>query len=171
MSSRLTAMDVAKQDFPRKVRGFAVEDVRIFLQSVAEEIARLNLENGELSEELGRLKREAEQYRGRESTLQQTLISAQRMTDDMKEKGRVEADLVVKQARLEAERVLQEAQDQLVLLEDEISRRKLERDLFQRRLRGLIDEHSSLLERRAEPGGESDDNVRFLPPRSGSEAG
>ena len=60
MSSRLTAMDIENQDFGRKLRGYDPQEVNLFLQSVAENVERLTLENGELLEELGHLR---EQHR------------------------------------------------------------------------------------------------------------
>lgn len=170
MSSRLTAMDVEKQEFRTRMRGFDPEEVRLFLRSVAEEIERLHLENGELLEELGRLRRDAETFRGREQTLQQTLVTAQSMTGEMKERAKAEAELIVRQARLNSERMLQHAQDQLGRLESEISRCKLERDLFERRLRGAIEEHLTLLERRLASESHPD-NVHVLRRRTGSDAG
>ena len=47
--SRLTAMEIEKQDFRRKVRGYDPDDVQMYLRSVAEEVERLHLENGEFS--------------------------------------------------------------------------------------------------------------------------
>ena len=150
--SRLTAMDIEKQDFRRKVRGYDPEDVQMYLHSVAEEVERLNLENGELREEVGRLKHAAQEIRGREQALQQTLVTAQSMTGEMKEKAKAEAELLVR-------------------LDAEISRCKLERDLFERRLRGTIEEHMALLDQRQQSDREVD-NIRVLPPRrANSEAG
>ena len=143
--SRLTAMEIEKQDFRRKVRGYDPDDVQMYLRSVAEEVERLHLENGELREEVGRLKHAAQEIRGREQALQQTLVTAQNMTGEMKEKAKAEAELMVRRARLNSERMLQQAQDQLARLEAEISRCKLERDLFERRLRGTLEEHMALL--------------------------
>lgn len=168
--SRLTAMEIEKQDFRRKVRGFDPDDVQMYLKSVAEEVERLNLENGELREEVGRLKHAAAEIRGREQALQQTLVTAQNMTGEMKEKAKAEAELVVRRARLNSERMLQQAQDQLARLETEISRCRLERDLFERRLRGTIEEHMSLLESR-QNGDREVDNLHVLPRRAKSEAG
>lgn len=168
--SRLTAMDIEKQDFKRKVRGFDPDDVQMFLRSVAGEVERLNLENGELREEIGRLKKAANEIRGREQALQQTLVTAQSMTGEMKEKAKAEAELVVRRARLNSERMLQQAQDQLARLEAEISRCKLERDLFERRLRGTIEEHLALLDQRQQTEREVD-NLHVLPRRAQSEAG
>jgi len=168
--SRLTAMEIEKQDFRRKVRGYDPDDVQMYLRSVAEEVERLHLENGELREEVGQLKHAAQEIRGREQALQQTLVTAQNMTGEMKEKAKAEAELMVRRARLNSERMLQQAQDQLARLEAEISRCKLERDLFERRLRGTLEEHMALLDSRRNSDVEVD-NLHVLPRRANSEAG
>lgn len=171
MSSRLTPMDIEKQEFGRKVRGVDPDEVRMFLHSVAEEVERLKLENGQLLEELGQLRSRAEGFERREQTLQQTLVTAQSMTGEMKEKAKAEADLVIRQARLTSERMLQLAQDQLARLESEISRCKLERDLFERRLRSTVEEHLLLLDQRREQPEVDLDNVHVLRRRNVSDAG
>jgi len=170
MSERLTAMDVEKQEFRRSMRGFDPDDVRLYLRSVAEEIERLNLDNGRMLEEIGQLRREVAEHRAHEQSLQQTLVTAQSMAQEVKQRSSAEADLIVREARLKAERTLHETQDQLARLESEISRAKLERDLFEKRLRLMVEEHLSLLDRRREDRDELD-NVRVLARRSGAEAG
>ena len=111
MTDRLTAMDVEKQEFKRKVRGFDPEEVRYYLKSVADEIERLNLENGQLREDAGRLKKERDEIQNREVVLQKTLVTAQKMSDDLKERAQGQAELLVRDARMKAERLLQDAQD------------------------------------------------------------
>lgn len=170
VTDRLTAMDIEKQVFRRKVRGFDPEEVQYYLKSVAEEVERLNLQNAELREEVGALRRQAEELRAREKLLQQTLVTAQKMTDELKDRSRSEADQIIREARMKSERLLQDAQDQLSRLEAEISRCKIEKDLFEKRLRASIDEHLSLLDRRREEG-DGFENVRVLHRRSGTEAG
>ena len=168
--SRLTAMDVESQEFPVRFRGYDPQDVRLFLRSVAEELERLNLENGRLREQVGAAKTAVDEFRRREQMLQQTLLTAQSMTGEMKEKAKAEAELLLRRARLDTERMLQQAQDQLARLESEISRAKLERDLFERRLRGTIEEHLSLLDQRRTDVKELD-NLHVLPRRTVSDAG
>lgn len=169
MSSRLTAMDVERQEFPRALRGYSPEEVRLFLRAVAEEIERLNLENAALREENGGLRERLEEIRERERALQDTLVTAQRMAGELKDKSRSEAELMVKEARLKAERLLEQAQDQLHDIEAEIGRLKLERDAFENRLRSTIEEHLALLDLRKKDRAELD-NLRFLR-RRGSEVG
>ena len=41
MTERLTAIDIEKQDFPKKVRGFDPQEVRMYLKTVSEDFERL----------------------------------------------------------------------------------------------------------------------------------
>lgn len=170
MSSRLTAMDIENQAFRSSFRGYDRGEVDLFLRSVAEEVERLNLEHGEMLEEVGRLRKGVEELRSREETLQKTLVSAQRMTDEMKQRAGKESELLVQEARLRAERLLKDAQDRLVRLEMDVNRSKLERETFERRLRGVLEQHLALLDMRSEAL-DGLDNLRVLPDRRGSEAG
>jgi cell division initiation protein len=170
MSDRLTAMDIENQKFPRKLRGYAREEVRMYLASVAEEIQRLNLANAELREEAGRLRDDLEAMKSRERTLQETLVSAQKMSGEMKDQAKRDSDLLLREARMRAERMLEQAQDQLARIEDEISRAKLERDAFESRLRSAAEEHIAMLDLRARDR-ESVENLHFLHRKTGSEAG
>ena len=80
MGSRVTALEIEEQEFGRRLRGYDVQEVKLYLQSVAEEIERLNLENGNMREQAGQIRDELERARSREVSLQQTLITAQRVT-------------------------------------------------------------------------------------------
>lgn len=168
MADRITAMDVEKQEFARRMRGYDQDEVRLFLQSVAAEIERLNLDNANLREEVGTLRARLEDFRERERTLQETLVTAQRMSEEMKDRSQRESDVMIKEARLKAERLLEQAQDQLYLIENEIGRLKLEKDAFENRLRGAIEEHLALLDLRKQEKGEMD-NLRFLRRRTSHE--
>jgi cell division initiation protein len=170
MSSRVTAMDVESQEFPRKMRGYDPEEVRMFLRSLAAEIERLNLENANLREEAGRLRDRADEYRDREKSLRETLVTAQQMADELKERTRTETDLMVKEARLKSERMLERAQDQLAKIESDIGKARLERDLFENRLRSTIEEHEALLDLRKQERADEFDNLRFLRRRTAAEA-
>lgn len=168
MADRITAMDVEKQEFARRMRGYDPDEVRLFLQSAASEIERLNLDNANLREEVGTLKARLEDFRERERTLQETLVTAQRMSEEMKDRTQRESDVMIKEARLKAERLLEQAQDQLHLIENEIGRLRLEKDAFENRLRGAIEEHLALLDLRKQEKGDMD-NLRFLRRRTSHE--
>ena len=113
MSSRLTAMDVENQEFGRKLRGYDRDQVDLFLRSISDEIERLNLERSEMTEEMGKLRSDLEQLRSGEETLRKTLVAAQTMAEGMKQRAEEESKLIVQQARLQADRTLQDATERL----------------------------------------------------------
>ena len=146
------------------------DEVQLFLRAIAEEIERVNLENATLNEESGVLRLRLEDFKDRERTLQETLVTAQIMSADLKDRSKAEADLLVKEARFKAERLLEQAQDQLHALENEIGRLRLEKDAFENRLRAAIEEHLSLLDLRKQEKADID-NLRFLRRRSTTDVG
>lgn len=170
MSDRLSAMDVERQEFPRSLRGYSPDEVRLYLRAVAEHLERLNLDNDELRSENAALRGQIEEIRQREKTLQETLVSAQQMSDEMKERSKHEAELLVREARLRAGRMLEQAQDQLARIEAEMQRARLERDAFEARLKTAVEEHLALIEMRQKDRAEMD-NLHFLHRKTGSEAG
>lgn len=171
MSDRMTAMDVEKQEFPSRVRGYDREEVRLFLRSVAEELGRLHLENGALREEIGRLRESLDDLRSRDRMLQETLVTAQSMVADLREKAQREADVVLKEARGKSDRMIEQAQAETEKIEAEIGRARLERDAFENRLRSCIEEHLALLDMRKSERAQQGDNLLVLRRRSGSDAG
>lgn len=170
MGDRLTAMEIENQDFNRKMRGFDAGEVRLYLQSVAEEVERLNLENGELLEELGELRGQIVEVKSQEKSLRDALISAQRVADETKARARSEAELVVKEARLRGEEIVKHAHDTLTQIDMDISRSKLERETLERRLGGVLDQHLAMLEMRRQARADSD-NLKFMPSRVETEVG
>jgi cell division septum initiation protein DivIVA len=78
--------------------------------------------------------------------------------------------LVVKEARIRADRMQHEAQDTLTRLEADISRSKLDREVFERQLRSVVEQHLALLDMRREARTEPD-NLRVLRKSVGSETG
>jgi cell division initiation protein len=163
-------MEVESQEFPRRVRGYDPDDVRMYLRAVAAEVEKLNLENATLREEVGKLQAQAQAHGDRERALRETLVTAKEMASTLEQKSREESNLMVKEARLKSERMLERAQDQLTLIETEISRAKLERDFFENRLRSVIEEHGALLDLRKRERSEKD-NLRFLRRRTTPAAG
>ena len=169
MSDRLTAMDIENQEFERRMFGYDRESVDLFLRSVAEEFERLHREHGEMLEVTGQLRRDLEELKAREHTLQRTLVTAQRMSEEMKERAEKEVELIIRDARGRADLMLADARDRLTHLELDITRSRLERDTVERRLRSVLEQHLGLLDLRDKAW--EPDNLRLLPSRVGSEAG
>jgi cell division initiation protein len=170
MADRLTAMEIEKQEFSKKLRGFDPDEVQLYLRSVASEVERLTLENSEFLEELGLLRQAIEESADSEKALREALVSAQRMSEEIKNAARTEAELVVKEARLRGEEIVKHAHNTLNQIEMDISRSKIERETLEHRLRSVIDQHLAMLEMQRQARADKD-NLRVMPKRVDSEVG
>ncbi len=154
---RITPLDIQQKQFPMKFRGFDVEEVYAFLEVVREEMEDLLRENASLKETVQRLDNQIKEYRDMETTLRETLLTAQQMVEDYKTNARKEAELVVKEAELKADSVLKEAQEKVIKIHEDIVDLKGIRRHFKEEIKRLVEGHLKMLEfdkeREEEEGG------------------
>lgn len=143
---RITPIEIQQHQFKSRLFGYDTSAVDSFLEMLADELERLYKQNNELKEELARTRTSLEQMRDREKALQQTLMTAQQVSDDLKDNARKEAEIVVANAHLEREKIVREAQDRRMKLIDEIQEIRRQKMTFESGLRSLIENHLKLLE-------------------------
>jgi cell division initiation protein len=107
----LTPSDVQRQTFGRRFRGFDPDEVRAFLAAVAEDMAALQRDKEAIEQQLRHLELIVNEHRERESILKNTLLTAQKASEDIRESAHREAATVVKQAELQGDRLLELAQN------------------------------------------------------------
>ncbi len=109
----LTPHDVRAQEFQRTMRGFDPVQVESFKDRVAEELERLIRERTLLEERLRGMVEQLRAFRDRERAMNDALIAAQQLRDDIQSQAGREAEILVREAGAEAqaiqERALREA--------------------------------------------------------------
>jgi len=121
-------------------------------------------------EELRRLVARIEELRSREQLLQQTLTTAQRLAEEVKEHARKEAEIVLSEAELQGEKIVPERPAEAPPADQGDRRSERTRMTFVQQLSSLLDTHRALLDsargdRRAAAGASpADDNLSFLAP-------
>ncbi len=143
---RITPLDIQQKQFPMKLRGFDVEEVYAFLEVIREEMEDLLRENANLKENIQRLDNQIKEYRDMETTLKETLMTAQQMVKEYKINARKEAELVVKEAELRAETLLKEAQEKVIKIHEDIVDLKGIRRHFKEEVKRLVESHLRMLE-------------------------
>ncbi len=143
---RITPLDIQQRQFPIKFRGFDVEEVYAFLEIVREEMEDLLRENASLKEQVHRIENQIKEYRDMETTLRETLITAQQMVEDYKTNSRKEAELLIKEAELRAEQILDSAQEKVVKIHEDIVDLKGIRRHFKEEVKRLIESHLRMLD-------------------------
>lgn len=143
---RITPLDIQQQQFKGKMfGGLDPNDVDSFLQVVAGEMEGLVRENEEMKEEQARQSRELRDMAEKERELRETLLSAQRVIEEMKTNARKEADLIVSEAELRGERIVADAERQLAELKAAIEETRRQKVQFEVSLKALLESHSRML--------------------------
>ena len=155
---KLTPIDIRKWEFKKGVRGYDKYEVQAFLELAAEEFEKLMQDRREFEQKSKRLEKEIEEYRRVEKSLQDTLISAKETTDRSMENSRKEAELIIGDAELHADKVLESARKKVSKIEDEITRLTVLRDSFAVKLRSILSSQIELVEMFAEV---NDDDVEL----------
>ena len=143
---RITPLDIQQKQFPMKFRGFDVEEVYAFLEVIREEMEDLLRENASLKESLQRIESQIKEYRDMETTLRETLLTAQQMVEDYKTNARKEAELITKEAELKADTILKEAQEKVIKIHEDIVDLKGIRRHFKEELKRMVESHLKMLE-------------------------
>ena len=154
---RITPLDIQQKQFPMKFRGFDVEEVYAFLEVVREEMEDLLRENANLKENIQRFEGQIKDYKDMETTLRETLLTAQQMAEDYKTNARKEAELVVKEAELRSDTLLKDTQEKVIKIHEDIVDLKGIRRHFKEEIKRLVEGHLKMLEfdkeREEEEGG------------------
>lgn len=135
----LTPLEIQKQTFSRSTRGYSPDEVRAYLNVIAEEIERLLKDVDRATRENSMLREELEGHTERERILKDTLLSAQKVSEELKSNARKEAELIVKDAELLSERLVSQAMARVADLERSIQDLKIERKAVRNRLQSTLD--------------------------------
>ena len=157
---KISPMDIQRQTFGQRFRGLDPDEVRAYLNIVAEEVAALQMERDRLDQELASLRSLIDEHRNRETILKNTLLTAQRVSEEIRDNARKEAETTVKEAEMQADRLVELAQGRDHEVERGILDLRAHRSALRTDVRALITRLSHLLDLQEEA--ELEDNLRFL---------
>jgi cell division initiation protein len=167
---KLTPLDIQRHEFQQRTfRGLDRAEVRMFLNAVSEEMEHLRSDNEKMSEEVRRLTALLSEHHQREEILKNTLVAAQRTSEELKENAKKQSQMLLKEAELAADRLVEAAQSRAHEIEKDILELKMQKRQVLNsilaaiaNLRNLIQlmseteaerEKLSFLKRRADGGG------------------
>jgi cell division initiation protein len=138
---RITPLDVRKQEFRKGMRGLDAEEVYAFLSTVAEEYETVLSDNKALRERLLELDDKVQEYRTMEKTLRDTLLTAERVTVDAKDNARREANIIVKEAQIEAEKALRDIKGESMRLRQQVQQLRSQREAYIAKMKVVAESH------------------------------
>jgi cell division initiation protein len=143
---RLTPLDIRKQEFKKGMRGLDADEVYAFLATVADEYEAAVSDNKALRERLLELDDKVQEYRNMEKTLRDTLLTAERVTVEAKDNARREAELIIKQAELDADKGVRDIKASATQLRQEIKTLKNQRESYLARMKMLVESYLKFIE-------------------------
>jgi cell division initiation protein len=135
----ISPLDVRNQVFKRRVRGFDVDEVRMFLDVVADRMEEMLREKEALEKDNSILSEKADCFTELESSLRETMVTAQRISDEAKMHAQKEADSIIKEAEIEAKRRVSEAMSQMQDLERSRDNVRNEASAFVAKVKSLLE--------------------------------
>ena len=142
----LTPLEIQRMNFPRRLRGADAAEVSSFLTLVAEELATRLAQIEKLERENRYYQQRLEETENREHQLQQTLLRAQKVSDEITANARREAEVTVKEAELAADRIVQQAIEQTARFEGKINELRTLRRELQVKFKNNLDLFQRILE-------------------------
>lgn len=143
---RITPLDIQQQQFKGKMLGgLDPNDVDAFLQLVSQEMESLVRENTELKDQSRKVALQLEELTQRETNLRETMLAAQKITEEMKSNSQKEANLLISEAELKGERILADAENKLVQLNNNIHELRRQKLQFETALKALLETHMKML--------------------------
>lgn len=117
---KVTPVDIQQIGFRRTFRGYDRQEVDTFLASLSDTFEELNKEHREAKERITVLEASLAELKRKEELLNQTLVSAERMVDDMKRQAQREAELRIREAEMAAEGLTRKAREERVAIEQDV---------------------------------------------------
>ena len=139
-------VDVRRKEFKNSLRGYDANQVDDFLDEVADEFERSFSENQRMKDEISSLKGRLEQFEELEGAIQEALVHAQQVARDLRRNANKEAELVVREAKEQAHRILADSSARVERVQESYGVLQKAKQDFQNDFRHLLKSYLAVME-------------------------
>ncbi len=142
----ITPLDIENKKFSRQMmNGYNVDEVDDFLDEITVDYEKLYKENNETKDKVTELENDLKQYKAIETTLNNTLLMAQKTADEVKDVAKQQADQIVNDAQADAKRNLNEIEQQISMKQRELDDITKKFDVYKAKMESLLISQLELL--------------------------
>lgn len=141
----LTPLDIHNKEFSRRLRGYDEDEVNEFLDQVIKDYESLIRENKELHNQMLALQEKLNHFANIEDTLSKTIIVAQEAADEVRNNAKKEAQLIIKEAEKNADRIVNDSLNKSRKIALEVEELKKQASIYRARFRTLVEAQLDLL--------------------------
>ncbi len=144
---KLTPLDIQQQQFRKKLaNGYDRREVDMFMELVRNEMEEIITENMNIKQQLRDKTESLDAYKDREQTIKETMITTQRLKDDIHANALKEAELIIADAKIKAEEIVNGAQMRYMEIVGEIKGLKREKMQLEADLKSMLEVHLKMLD-------------------------
>lgn len=143
---KLTPLEIKQQEFKRVMRGYDPVEVDTFMDIVGTEFEKMLNDVKEYEKKILLLESELSNFKEVESTLKQTLMNVQENSDKSLANSRKEANLIKKEAELQAQKLIDDARRERDTITEEVITLKTQKQSLIARLRHVLTSQLELMD-------------------------
>jgi cell division initiation protein len=132
--------------FDKSLSGYNVDQVNAFVDDVVEKVDDMINKMKQKDLEIERLNKELEHYKNMDATLNRAVVIAEEAANKYKENSLTESDLIVTEAKKNANRIINDALMKAEAIEEDSARLRRNIVTYKRRIRNLIDQQSEIID-------------------------
>ena len=135
----ITPLDIQNKEFSKSVNGYKKDEVDEFLDLLTVDLEKVLSESAAMKTENARLSSELRQYKGSEGAVLETLEAARALMGDISASAEKRAEILLKNAELDAEIIQREARESVDRLNEEIKILKNRFTVFQSKYKNMLE--------------------------------
>ena len=135
----MTPADIENKEFSKAKKGYNEEEVDEFLDLIILDMEKLIRENRQLKEELGKVHVQVDKHMSTETSVYETLEAAKSLMNDIAASAERRAEILLKNAELEADLITREAKESISRYTEEGSRLKDRVETLRSRYRKMLE--------------------------------
>ena len=143
----ITPLEIQEKEFSRGIKGFKEEEVNEFLDQITLDLEALLDENYQLRLQNEQLQTELSKFRSAEHSVIDTLETAKALMSDISASAEKRAQILLKNAELEAETMIREASEAVARMNDENAQIRNKLVSFRTKYRDMLEAEMRQLDR------------------------
>jgi cell division initiation protein len=162
---KITPLEIKEHKIRKKLFGYDIQEVEVLKEITAVALEQGNKKISDLEEKLKDTASRLSEHEQREKMLKDTITTAQKMVDDLKNNAKKEAEIIIAEARQQGDEIARQAKNRVQTIREEILQLKKQRIELETSIKAILDYHSSVLlmeEKESRRADEETEKLKFL---------
>ena len=142
----LSPLDIRKHEFKKSLRGYDIDEVTAFLDMASMEYENLIRENALLNEKVRDYNNQLKKFHDIESTLQETLLSAERAREETVNTAKKQAEVIIREAEVKAASIIEDGRKVFSSLRSKIVELKIQKEAYLSKIKALTNAQLEIFE-------------------------